>query len=231
MKLVLASYGTRGDIEPTVFVGRELQRRGHTVVMAVPPDLVDFSEAAGLETVAYGLDTRTWVDVYRSFWTFALHKFWRIGDIRRLWRQMWELSDQAWVQMAETLTAAADGADVLVAGQSYQEPAANVAEYHNIPLATLHHIPMRPNGQLVTWLPAPLGRAAMIAFDWLGWRLNKKIEDAQRRDLGLPKATGPTSRRIIRRGSVEIQAYDAAAFPASPPSGRHGMKSGRSSAR
>src|SRR5690606_30914126 len=161
MKLVLASYGTRGDIEPTVFVGRELQRRGHTVVMAVPPDLVDFSEAAGLETVAYGLDTRTWVDVYRSFWTFALHKFWRIGDIRRLWRQMWELSDQAWVQMAETRPAAADGADVLVAGQSYQEPAANVAEYHDIPLATLHHIPMRPNGQLVTLLPAPLGRAAM----------------------------------------------------------------------
>lgn len=40
MKIVLASYGTRGDIEPLVAVGRELLRRGHDVAMAVPPDLV-----------------------------------------------------------------------------------------------------------------------------------------------------------------------------------------------
>ncbi|BBZ01772.1 glycosyl transferase family 1 [Mycolicibacterium chitae] len=213
MKFVLASYGTRGDIEPSIFVGRELQRRGHTVLMAVPPDLMGFTESAGLETVAYGLDTKTWLDVYRNFWKFALHKFWRVGDIRRLWREMWELSDTAWAQMAATLKTAADGADVILAGQSYQEPAANVAEYHDIPLATLHHVPMRPNGQLVTFLPAKLGRWSMKAFDWVGWRLNKKVEDAQRRDLRLPRATGPTSRRITARNSLEIQAYDAAAFP------------------
>jgi UDP:flavonoid glycosyltransferase YjiC (YdhE family) len=189
MKFVLASYGTRGDIEPSVVVGCELQRRGHNVLMAVPPDLIGFTEAAGLDTVAYGLDTKTWLDVYRNFWTFVFHTFWRVGDIRRLWREMWELSDQCWAQMNTTLMAAADGADVLFAGQSYQEPAANVAEYHDIPLVTLHHIPMRPNGQLVSILPAPLGRTAMTVFDWLAWRLNKKVEDTQRRELGLPKAT------------------------------------------
>ena len=56
MKFVLASYGTRGDVEPCVAVGRELLRRGHEVRMAVPPDLVGFAEAAGLAAVAYGLD-------------------------------------------------------------------------------------------------------------------------------------------------------------------------------
>ncbi|CPW28608.1 Putative glycosyltransferase GtfA [Mycobacteroides abscessus] len=40
MKFAMASYGTRGDIEPAVAVGRELQRRGHEVRMAVPPDLI-----------------------------------------------------------------------------------------------------------------------------------------------------------------------------------------------
>ncbi|WP_139333231.1 glycosyltransferase, partial [Mycobacterium sp. SP-6446] len=39
MKCVLASYGTRGDVEPCVAVGRELLRRGHDVYIAVPPDL------------------------------------------------------------------------------------------------------------------------------------------------------------------------------------------------
>ena len=213
MKFVLASYGTRGDIEPSVVVGRELLRRGHDVRMAVPPDLVGFAEAAGLTAVAYGLDTQTWLDVYRSFWTSVFPTFWRIQDLRRLWREMWELSDQCWAQMNTTLTSLADGADVLFAGQAYQEPAANVAEYYDIPLVTLHHVPMRANGQLVPILPPPLARSAMTVFDWLCWRLNKKVEDAQRRELGLPKATGPSPRRIAERGSLEIQAYDEVCFP------------------
>ena len=41
----------------------------------------------------------------------------------------------------------------------------------------------------------------------------KKVEDAQRRELGLPKATGPSPRRIAERGSLEIQAYDEVCFP------------------
>ena len=41
----------------------------------------------------------------------------------------------------------------------------------------------------------------------------KKVEDAQRRELGLPKATGPSPRRITERGSLEIQAYDEVCFP------------------
>ena len=213
MKLVLASYGTRGDVEPCVVVGRELLRRGHDVRMAVPPDSVGFAEGAGLATAAYGLNTQAWLDVYRNFWTAFFRKFWRIQDLRKLWREMWELSDQSWAQMNTTLTSLADGADVLFAGQSYQEPAANVAEHYDIPLVTLHHVPMRANGQLVSILPSPLARSAMTAFDWLAWRLNKKVDDSQRRELGLPKATGPSPRRIADRGSLEIQGYDEVCFP------------------
>ncbi|MEN3221262.1 glycosyltransferase [Mycolicibacterium porcinum] len=213
MKLVLAAYGTRGDLEPSVAVGRELMRRGHDVRMAAPPDLVGFAESAGLTAVPYGLDTQAWVGVYRDFWTCFFHRFWRIGELRRLWREMWDLSDRSWTQMSTTLTSLAEGADLLFAGQSYQEPAANVAEYHDIPFATLHNTPVRVNGKLLSRLPGPLARAAMWAYDWFGWRLNKKVEDAQRRELGLPRATGPVSRRIAARGALEVQAYDEVCFP------------------
>ena len=91
MKFVLASYGTRGDIEPCVAVGRELLRRGHDVRMAVPPDLVGFAESAGLAAVAYGPDTRAWLDVHRDFWTRFFRNFWKIPDLIRLWREVWEL--------------------------------------------------------------------------------------------------------------------------------------------
>jgi UDP:flavonoid glycosyltransferase YjiC (YdhE family) len=53
----------------------------------------------------------------------------------------------------------------------------------------------------------------MTVFEWLTWRGQQKDEDAQRRELGLPKRTGPWQRRITKRGSLEIQAYDAVCYP------------------
>jgi UDP:flavonoid glycosyltransferase YjiC (YdhE family) len=53
----------------------------------------------------------------------------------------------------------------------------------------------------------------MEVREWAIWRISKKLEDAQRRELGLPKATGPSFRRITERGSLEIQAYDEVWFP------------------
>jgi UDP:flavonoid glycosyltransferase YjiC (YdhE family) len=213
MKFVLACYGTRGDVEPSVAVGRELLRRGHDVRMAVPPDLVGFAELAGLSAVAYGSDLQAILAAHRKFWTRFFRNFWRVQDLVRLWREAWEPRTQCWGEMSSTLRSLSDGADLVFTGLVFEEPAANVAEYYDIPLATLHYFPIRTNGQLIPFLPAPLTRAVMTMNAWLSWRVTKEVEDAQRRELGLPKATGPLSRRIAERGSLEIQAYDEVCFP------------------
>jgi UDP:flavonoid glycosyltransferase YjiC (YdhE family) len=213
MKFVLACWGTRGDVEPSVAVGRELLRRGHDVRMAVPPDQVGFAESAGLAAVAYGLDTQAHVDRHRNFWTCFFRNPWRIQDLIRLRREVREFVTQCWGEMSTTLTSLADGADLLFTGLVFEDAAANVAEYYDIPLATLHYLPLRANGQLLPYLPSPLIRSAMTVIEWLGWRRWKKPEDAQRRELGLPKATGPAARRITECGSLEIQAYDEVCFP------------------
>ena len=212
MKFVLASYGTRGDVEPCAAIGRELLRRGHEVRMAVAPDLVRFLESVGLSAVACGPDPRAWQDLHRDLLTH-IRKFWKIQDLIRLRREDFELFTQCWEEISTALMSLADGADLLVTGVIAEQTAANVAEYYDIPLATPHTFPMRPNGQLVPMLPAPLTRSAMTVSEWLGWPMTKKLEDAQRRELGLPKATGPSSRRIAERGSLEIQAYDEVCFP------------------
>ncbi|KUH94629.1 glycosyltransferase [Mycobacterium sp. IS-1556] len=213
MKFVLASYGTRGDVEPCVVVGRELMRRGHEVRMAVSPDLVDFAESAGLAAVPYGPDPRQWQDLHRDFLTRLLRKFWRVRDLIRLGREDWGMLGQIWEETNSTLMSLADGADLLFTGVIGEGPAANVAEYYDIPLATLHTFPLRANGQLVPFLPSPLVRSAMTAEGWLSWRLNKRFEDTQRHRLGLSKATGASSKRITERGSLEIQGYDEVCFP------------------
>jgi UDP:flavonoid glycosyltransferase YjiC (YdhE family) len=213
MKFVLANWGRRGDIEPCVAVGRELLRRGHEVRMAVPPDLVGFAESAGLAAVACGPDTQAIMEVTRNYWTCFFRSPWRIRELGRLRREVDEGIAQCWEQMSATLTAVADGADLLFIGVNFEVAAANVAEYYDIPLATLHWFPVRARSQLLSFLPAPLGRAATSVFWWLSWLGSKKVEDAQRRELGLPKATGPAPRRIAERGSLEIQAYDEVCFP------------------
>src|ERR1700739_311514 len=70
MKFALASYGTRGDIEPCAAVGLELQRRGHEVRIAVPSNLVGFGESAGLAAVPYGPNFVELMepDVFRKAW-------------------------------------------------------------------------------------------------------------------------------------------------------------------
>jgi UDP:flavonoid glycosyltransferase YjiC (YdhE family) len=213
MKFVLASYGGRGDIEPAVVVGRELQRRGHEVHMAVPPNLVNFTEAAGLTAVAYGLDSQAIMDTQRKYWTCYFRTPWKLKELNRMGRETTEFTLQSWGEMTTTLASLADGADLLMTGLIFEQPAANVAEYYDIPLSTLHFFPVRAHGQLLSFLPPPLTRTAMTVNDWLVWRGTKRGEDAQRRELGLPNAKSPAPRRIAGRDSLEIQAYDEVYFP------------------
>src|ERR1700743_3581731 len=213
MKFVLASWGSRGDVEPNLAVGRELVRRGHDVCMAVPPDLVGFTEAAGVAAGGFGPEARSILDAHRVFWTCFFSHPWRIRELVRSRIDIAGPLLRGWQEMSTTLMSLADGADLLFTGINFEDAAANVAEHYDIPLATLHYFPLRPNGQTLRFLPAPLARAAVTAFWWVTWRGMKKGEDAQRRELGLPKASGSAPRRITERGSLEIQAYDKACFP------------------
>ena len=84
MKFVLANWGTRGEVEPYVTVGRELVRRGHEVHMAVAPEMVGFIEAAGPAAVAYGPALKAILDPHRDFWAGLFANPWRIRELSRL---------------------------------------------------------------------------------------------------------------------------------------------------
>ncbi|WP_445166434.1 glycosyltransferase [Mycolicibacterium sp. Dal123E01] len=218
MKFVLPSSGGRGDIEPSLVVGRELQRRGHDVHMAVAPNLVGFAEAAGLSAIPYGIDSRPMADLQRDYWTCVFRTPWRMQELDRLGRAIGEFVATCWTaEENRKLLSLADGADLIVAGLGFEQFAANVAEFYGIPLATLQFYPVRANGEVLRFLPAPLGRAALTAYEKLSWSgVMKEIEDAQRSELVLPKATTPWPQRIAERGSLEIQAYERIYFPGLP---------------
>lgn len=209
MRFAIAVHGTRGDVEPCAAVALELTRRGHDVSIAVPPNLIGFVEGIGLApAVAYGVDSQQQLeaDVFRKSW----HVPNPVTELRELGAYM----RQGWAAMNSALVTLADGADLILTGTTYEEVAANVAEFAGIPLAALHYFPFRPNTQILP-VPAPawLARSVWPSAEWLHWRLLKRAEDDQRRELGLPQARVRAIRRILDGGALEIQAYDPLFFP------------------
>ena len=175
MKVVLAAHGTRGDVEPCATVGLELQRRGHDVRMAVPPDLVGFVESAGLAAVGYGPDSEEQVIAVADF----VHRAFTPQNPVSLVRAGRELFVEGWAQMSRTLTSVADGADLLVTGQTYHGVVANIAEYYDIPCGDdppLPHPRQRPARSSVdtvagtVWSASTMGGLVAVLADDQGRR-------------------------------------------------------------
>ncbi|MHC9292750.1 glycosyltransferase [Mycobacterium sp. LTG2003] len=209
MRLAIAAHGTRGDIEPCAALALECVRRGHDVRMAVPPNLVSFVEATGLGPVAsYGVDSQQQLEAE------IFRKSWKLQNPLTALRQLKDYTTEGWQDMSRTLVEVADGADLILTATTYEEVAANVAEYLGLPLAALHYFPFRANTQILPVpLPSRLVQSVWPAAEWLHWRLIKDAEDAQRRELGLPKSSGRAIGRILDAGALEIQAYDPQFFP------------------
>jgi vancomycin aglycone glucosyltransferase len=187
MKFVLAAYGSRGDVEPCAVVGRELQRRGHDVRIAVPPNMVALVESVGLDAVAYGPDSHAQLNTAADFF---------VGNRKNLYGALPEVVErvaQVWVDKGTALASLADGVDLIVTGMNEQRLAANIAEYQDIPLVALHFFPSR-----------------IQPSNALNSMLVKLSEQPLRRALGMPDVPEPAP------PSLEIQAYDERCLPGQP---------------
>ncbi|EUA32950.1 glycosyltransferase family 28 N-terminal domain protein [Mycobacterium xenopi 4042] len=220
MKCVLASYGTRGDVEPCVAVGRELLRRGHDVRLAVPPDLVGFAESAGLVAVAYGRTRGSGGGTPRLLDRFAAQL---LADSRfdPVMAPNRGVRHPALGKRHYDAALTGRWADLLVTFLNFEQPAVNVAEYYKIPLATLHIAPVRPNGQILPLLPPWLGRYALRAYEWLVWRGVKRFDDAQRRQLGLPQATRSARDASPNADHWKFRPMSKFGFPGWQPNGQN----------
>lgn len=72
------------------------------VRLAVASDLVGFAESAGFAPVAFGPELPGLLDSHRTFWTGFFRNFWRVQDLVRSWREVWEPLAQCRQQISTT---------------------------------------------------------------------------------------------------------------------------------
>ncbi|MBJ7288201.1 glycosyltransferase [Williamsia sp.] len=213
MELVLSFNGSRGDVQPGVALAVALGARGHTVRMAVPPNLVDFARAAGLHAVPCGTDTRALLG--SELVTRDLKSRNPVVRMRAVAEVTHLGSRAAQADLAEISV----GADAIIGGSVGQERSLTVAEALGVPYLPVHYCPMRTNGvasPLAQWglhPPPTVSRASWRLLEQILWQTSRAGENRLRSDLDLPATRRSTARRIADQGVPEIQAYDPGLFP------------------
>ncbi|WP_416970958.1 glycosyltransferase [Streptomyces sp. 4F14] len=116
MRVLLMSYGSRGDVEPLAALAARLRARGAEVRVCVPPDeeFARLLEAVGAEVVPFGMSVRALVSGPKPADPFATAK-------------------ALVAEHFETVGAAAEGCDVLLATGLLPAGARSVADLNGIP--------------------------------------------------------------------------------------------------
>jgi UDP:flavonoid glycosyltransferase YjiC (YdhE family) len=56
MRILLASHGTRGDVQPMLALGLALRARGHVIQFLVPANFAAWIRSYGFEAESDGID-------------------------------------------------------------------------------------------------------------------------------------------------------------------------------
>ena len=133
MRVLLSTIGSRGDVQPLVALASELRSRGQQVRLCVPPDFREWIESLGLPVTPIGPGVRTFA-ISRSPGTAAPAP--PTPEQRR------QHAEATVATQFETVAAAAEGCDVIVAATALQIAARSVAERMGIPYVFAAYCPI-----------------------------------------------------------------------------------------
>src|SRR5258705_4241111 len=127
MKVLLAPYGTRGDVQPLIALGIALRDRGHRVEVSAPDNFRAWVESLGLPFHPVGLDME---EVLGS-----------AGDkIRSLTWMMKHLAQDLIPAQFGSLPQTFRDADIIV-GAGLQFAGPSVAEHRQVPYVMVAYCP------------------------------------------------------------------------------------------
>ncbi len=138
MRILLSTIGSRGDVQPLVALGQQLQEFGQEVHLCVPPDFRGWIEGLGMTVTPIGPELRPTG---------------KAGPMasRPTPEQVRQMMEGTVATQFETITAAAQGCEAIVGATALQIAAPSIAEKMGIPyffaaycpavLPSPHHAP------------------------------------------------------------------------------------------
>jgi vancomycin aglycone glucosyltransferase len=180
VKIFMATYGSRGDVQPMVALSLSLASRGHAVTLAGPPEWQSWARSLGCSYVALGRDLRPFLRQAE-----ASH---RLGAAIAFYDRVMEEVAIQFDQLPKMVTGAdlALGASLCLALPSVAEASATAYRYAAFAPQMLpsgaHPCPIFRHQRRPAWI------------NRLGWRLDTLVQkldllpklNRHRRRLGLP---------------------------------------------
>ena len=208
LRILLASHGTRGDVQPIVALGIALQRRGHVVRVIAPANFVTWVGGYGLDVHSDGIDVESLV---RSSGAALQSLSW----------QMQYLSHNLPL-MFEPVARASAGCDLIV-GAGIQFAAASVAEWRKAPFV---HVVFCPCATPNSATPPPNVHRQTLPrwINRLLWQAGGPIADLAlrgplnrgRATLGLEPLDSPIS-QLLRGRTILAADRDLGPLPSDAP--------------
>jgi vancomycin aglycone glucosyltransferase len=130
MRVLLSTIGSRGDVQPLVALASQLRALGQEVRLCVPPDFRDWIDGLGMPVVPIGPEVRR---------TAASTPPATPGPLSPERRR--QLAEASVATQFETIAAAAQGCDIIVAATALQIAARSVAEKMGIPYVFVAYCP------------------------------------------------------------------------------------------
>jgi sterol 3beta-glucosyltransferase len=218
VRVGIAMVGSRGDVQPFVALGHALRTAGHEVTITANADAADLVAATGARFAPFDLDVHRMLSSPEGQRLLANGKTRQFLDFAN--RSLGEVRDSA----GKGVLAAAQGADVLVAGVGIDDYALAAGQALGVPVLLGYLAPWLPSAeypQIMMYkaplLPGSLGGPANSlshrVTEWAHWRGRREQVNAFRRSLGLPAAEGSIVTLAARSGTPALLAYSAAVYP------------------
>ena len=136
MKITLIAFGTRGDVQPAIALGKALKAEGHSVRVLAGANFKTWIERHGLEAVASTIDIQSVMesDLGRDWIENGGNLFTQMRVVKKLVNQTgWQSMTDAWVACRD--------AEVIISSFTSDIYALSIAEKLSLPHVSM---PLQP---------------------------------------------------------------------------------------
>lgn len=213
-RIALVAHGTRGDVQPFLALGHELEKRGHAVHLGVPPNLLDFAKRSGLSCSALAGDSQAIMESEQG------RRWLSSGNVGAFFKEMAGIYKEIGRDLAHRTIEACEGADVVVGNIMSDDWTRAVAEKRGIPHVLAYTFPLLPTREYPNFMVstgyvpfAALRGFTHTLFHREAWKSRAEAVGYLRGVLGLGPQSTTTSMLAAKEKVTALNLWSPTLLP------------------